>query len=217
LIPKHKRDPTSSRPRNGPRMPNLRAFERGLVQELGAEAAKDLIVKIESRYAELYADRTRHAHRALRSHLEENILPGLALYQTLRAAGHSQESALAIVDRVFEVQAQPGRRIMALIGRLPMAYRLLHLLVRKIMDDNFPAEGWETEWVEVSPKIVAFNLHRCFYLDTLTAYGAPELTASFCRLDDLLYEGFSPHVQWARTTTLGRGDDCCDFRFIRVK
>jgi hypothetical protein len=198
-------------------MPNLSAFERGLGQESAAAAAKDLIVKIESRYAELYAGRTQYAHRALRSHLEENILPGLALYQTLRAAGHPQESALAIIDRVFEVQVQTGRRVMALVGRLPTVHRLLRLLVRKIMDNSFPAEGWETEWVEVSSKVVAFNLHRCFYPDTLTAYGAPELTASFCHLDDLLYEGFSPHVRWARTTTLGRGDDCCDFRFVRVK
>jgi hypothetical protein len=85
------------------------------------------------------------------------------------------------------------------------------------MRSSFPPQGWDTEWVEVSSQAVAFNLHRCFYVDVLTEYGAAELTPFYCRLDDLIYEDVSPHVRWDRTKTLGRGDDCCDFRFTRVR
>jgi len=76
-------------------------------------------------------------------------------------------------------------------------------------------QGWDIELVENSQCSFAFNVHRCFYLDVLTAYGAPELTALYCRLDDLLYATWSPSIRWERTKTLGRGDDCCDFRYSR--
>ena len=61
----------------------------------------------------------------------------------------------------------------------------------------------------------AFNVFRCFYLDVLTAYGAPELTPLYCKLDDLTYEMLPPSITWERTGALGRGDDCCDFRWCR--
>jgi hypothetical protein len=76
-------------------------------------------------------------------------------------------------------------------------------------------EGWSTTWLEDSPARVAYDLTGCFYLDTLTAYGAPELTPSFCRMDDLLY-GRLERARWGRTGTLARGDARCDFRFTRV-
>jgi hypothetical protein len=59
-------------------------------------------------------------------------------------------------------------------------------------------------------------MKSCFYLDVLENYGLPELTVLYCWLDDLIYEGVSPYVRWARKQTLGRGDACCDFRFERV-
>lgn len=59
------------------------------------------------------------------------------------------------------------------------------------------------------------GMHSCFYLNVLTAYGAPELTPVYCQMDDLLYGALSPSVRWRRTKTLGRGDDCCDFCWSR--
>jgi hypothetical protein len=72
-------------------------------------------------------------------------------------------------------------------------------------------------WIENSAELVAFDIHRCFYLDVLTAYDAPELTPLYCHLDDLLVENVSPYMRWARTQTLGRGGVCCDFRYRRVR
>ena len=54
---------------------------------------------------------------------------------------------------------------------------------------------------------------RRFYRDVLDAHGVPELAAQYCRMDDLVYEHMSPDVKWDRKHTLGRGNDCCAFRF----
>jgi hypothetical protein len=56
---------------------------------------------------------------------------------------------------------------------------------------------------------------RCFCLSVLSSYGAEELTALYCQTDDPLYEVLPPAITWQRTRTLGRGDECCDFRWQR--
>jgi len=82
---------------------------------------------------------------------------------------------------------------------------------------EYPPEGWQTEWLQKDVDAVKFNMHRCFYMDTLSKYGAAELTPIFCNVDDVLYENMSPHVKWKRTQTIGRGASHCDFCFEHVK
>ena len=105
----------------------------------------------------------------------------------------------------------------AKMGRFPFFYHLMRLFARPMMRASYPAEGWDMEWVEVSSDAVAFNIHRCFYLEILTSYGAAELTSLYCWIDDLLFDGVSPQVRWERSKTLARGDDCCTFRFVRIR
>jgi hypothetical protein len=176
-----------------------------------------VLAEQQQRYARLYADRTIYPQRALRMHLEDHILPGLAFYQSLRQNGCARQEALDTTQAVLQEIAKPSRKWNVWLGRLPFLYNVLRLLMRPLMDKDYPSSGWETEWVELSPHLVAFNIHRCFYHQTLTSYGAPELTPIFCSLDDYLYQDIWPAIKWGRTTTIGRGDAACNFRFERVR
>ena len=71
--------------------------------------------------------------------------------------------------------------------------------------------------VRIPGDAIRFRMNTCFYYKTLAAYGAPELTASFCRVDDLIYGGMSAQVLWQRTQTIGRGAEYCDFCFANAK
>jgi hypothetical protein len=68
-------------------------------------------------------------------------------------------------------------------------------------------------WLQNDPKAVRFDMKSCFYFDTFSKYGAPELTASFCQVDDLAYGNMSPYIKWQRSKTIGRGATYCDFCF----
>jgi hypothetical protein len=114
------------------------------------------------------------------------------------------------VDKLFELIAAPFRRPMERLGRFPLIYPLLRLYIRTAVR-QYPPEGWQTEWVENSREAIRFNMHTCFYFDNLSRYGAAELTASFCRNDDLVYDKMSPYLEWKRTQTIGRGAAICDF------
>ena len=114
-----------------------------------------------------------------------------------------------------QVEQSGRRRLVQILGRLPDPFAVLRILNRWALKARYPREGWRFEWVEDSDQCIAYDARECFYLNVLTACGAPELTAHLCAIDDLLY-GDLPGISWERTKTLGRGDDRCDFRFCRA-
>ena len=196
-------------------MPHLRAWQRGFAAGRGAAEAASLAARAQAKYDELLASAPYYPQRALRYHLERAILPGLALYQTLREDGYDGEAALAEVQSVVGGAALPLRRLVPLLGRLPDPFGAFRVINRWVLRLGYPAQGWEMVPVEDSDRCLAFDMRRCFYLDTLTAHGAPELTAVYCQGDDVLFEALPPSITWERTMTMARGGDRCDFRWCR--
>lgn len=198
------------------RMPNLKTWQRALIEKHGEVQGAILAARVQARYEELYHERPRFTHPALRWHLEQNLLPGLALYQALREEHNERDAALSETGLLLALgsTSRALNLLMKMRKYLPLPFALFRQIVRVSLL-AYPQQGWDIERREDSENNFAFNIHRCFYLDILTAYGAPELTAMFCQLDDLAYATLSPSIRWERTKTLGRGDDCCDFRWSR--
>ena len=198
-------------------LPHADLFERALADDLDKAEAGEIVQAAGALYGDLYVERTRHTNRALRRHLEDSLLPGIALYRALLADPDTMERALPLFEAVMEAWGLSRRKSMETVGRLPIFYWLMRATVKMMTERDYPPEGWDIEWVEVSRDEIRFDISRCFYMDMLVAYDAPELARAYCRTDDLIYDGISPYARWERTRTLGRGDDCCDFRFVRVK
>lgn len=200
-------------------MPHLRAFQRGLAASHGEVAAAVLAARIQSRYHDLYVSRPRFAHPALRWHLTYQILPGLALYQIVRENAEKQQAAPATALKetgVLLERMDVLARWLPLLRYVPFAFPLFRRIGGLSMM-LFPARGWDIKLVEDSSRRVAFDISRCFYLDVLTAYGAPELTAHYCHLDDVAYAALPPSIKWERSTTLARGGPACDFCWRAVR
>lgn len=200
------------------RMPYLGTGQLVLAETRGEVKAALLAARVQTCYDELYAHRPHFRHPALRQHLEEGVLPSLALYQTLREETNDQKAVMAEIDRIVAamVERSARRRLVLLLGRLPDPFTILRIVNRWAMKRAYPPEGWTFEWVEDSDQCIAYDARECFYLNVLTAHGAPELTAHLCVVDDLLF-GDLPGISWGRTQTLARGDDRCDFRFRRTR
>ena len=194
-------------------MPHLRIWQQALADQRGEWKAAFLAGRVQARYDKLYASRPRFPKRILRLHLDMLILPGLALYQTLLEENDDAEAVLSEMEAIFETCFSPFFRFMLFTDRAPRSFALFRRTARTTLKYVFPPEGWQTETVEDSDRSFAFNMVSCFYLDVLTAYGAPELTPVYCRMDEFLYEKLPPTILWQRTRTLGRGGDCCDFRW----
>ncbi|MEJ2756905.1 MAG: L-2-amino-thiazoline-4-carboxylic acid hydrolase [Anaerolineales bacterium] len=197
------------------RIPLLQAWQPKIEELFGKRESRRIVAGINHHYQTYLKEAPPVRSRALRIHLQRSIFPLLALYQSLLEAGFTREEALDTCQKLFFQTLEKQRKQQDWLGRLPFAYALYRWLVKPFMQVGFPNEGFEIEWVERSREQIAFNMHTCFYLNTLRKYGAPELTPIFCNADDLIYKDASPHIQWQRSQTLAKGGTHCDFRYIR--
>ena len=98
------------------RMPCLDAWQRALAEQWGEAGAAMLASRVLVKYQALYARRPHFARRVLQSHLERDILPGLALYQVLLEETGTQDDALVEAGDLFEMAPAKNRSIPALPG-----------------------------------------------------------------------------------------------------
>ena len=193
-------------------IPMPKRFFPGLLPIIGDEKYK----QVAARYQDLFEKHELPKLPALQWHLIEGILPGLAFYQILRESGETQESALTMIDQAFEVLFSDNFAEMKKLGRLSFIYPFLRIFIKPAMR-QYPPEGWKIDWLQNDRNAIRFDMKSCFYFDTFSKYGTPELTASFCRVDDLTYGDMSPHIKWQRSKTIARGEAYCDFCFLPVK
>ncbi len=100
-------------------------------------------------------------------------------------------------------------------------------LARQVGDDSLPAfasglAGWaadgamESEVVELSDDVFAFDVTRCRYAEMYRSLGLDDLGSTLsCDRDGSLVEGFNPDIELSRTQTIMGGATHCDFRFER--
>lgn len=192
-------------------------YESTLNEMMEAVEAEIVYLDFRARYESLFKVRTTYENKALNKHLTQNILPGIALYDALLSCGRSQTEAITMFERFNRIFYSKLTSAYRLLGKLPMFYSLLRILTKKSMSVTYPCAGWTTTWLENSASEIAFDVSCCFYQNVLRSYQREELLKCFCQIDDEVYGNMSRNVIWARTKTLGRGDQVCDFRFIREK
>lgn len=194
-------------------VPYLNAWKRLLAQQYNAEEAGLIAEHVQQHYVTPQRQQPPVANSSQRRRLNHLILPGLALYQALREVNLSQDESLAETERLFRATLFINeRRFSAWLNRLPDPFPIARLMLRQV--ERASHDDAEQEIVEDSPQAFAFNTHRCFLLETLRFYQAPELAPLFCNTDDWVAE-VMPKIRWLRTKTLGRGDAVCDFRWER--
>ncbi|MBI9044284.1 MAG: L-2-amino-thiazoline-4-carboxylic acid hydrolase [Anaerolineaceae bacterium] len=197
-------------------LPQENIIQKKLAQHVGEIKAAILTGQIRSRYLKLFEERPLFAHKALHSHLETFILPGIAMYQILEKELGNKDKALDWVDQIWEAVANLQKQRMQKMGQLPFIFELFKKLTPVVMKNSFPPEGWKSSFIDEGENTLAFDMHSCFYLDILKAYEVPELTPVYCRMDEVIYDDFSPYVSFYRTHTLAIGGDCCNFRFKKT-
>ena len=198
------------------RMPFLNIWQRELAKTRGTANAALLAARIQAYYDALWAHHPHFTHPVLNLHVWASILPGLALYQVLREEHKTQTAALAEAEKLIAVVLTKQALPFPLLKRLPDPFAVFRFAGRWVLRLAFPAPGWNTTFVEDTANCLAFEVHhQCIYQKILTDFGAPELTAVFCQMDDLTYSQLAPEIVFTHDKTLGRGDDYCSFRFCR--
>lgn len=204
-----------SRERKGT-FPQIKSVQKGLAELYGELDAAFFVGKLRQRYEVLYAERPRFGDRKLQTHVDELIIPVLALYQRLmEKTGDSERSLKEVHDLMLQVVIGKSRVIVPLLGKFSDPFSMLTRAVKFINRTAFPAPGWEIEYIQEDQAAIAFNIHDCFVMNVLSAYGVPELTKVFCQFDDDVAELFPAGILWVRESTIAQGAKLCDFRYER--
>lgn len=144
-------------------------------------------------------------------HLENQILPGIAAYETLQTVMPKDEALQTVYDYI-ETRAWKLKKMILKLMRIPGFYRRVPGIFCKQTPRLFgTAAGFAATVIQTFGGVWRIDMTRCPYHDACVEYGCPELCHCFCDSDDITYDGMHPRLLWRRTKTLGRGDDCCDF------
>lgn len=185
------------------------AFETTLSQKFPSQA-ETLKAAFEARLNQLRSENAG-ASPELQRHLEGQILPGIAVYETLLTV-LSKDEALSTVHGYVEQRAWRLKKAFLKLMRLPGLYRKVPGIFSTQTPKLFgETAGFAAREIQTTGGVWRIDMTKCPYHDACVRYGCPELCPSFCDSDDITYDGMHPKLYWHRTKTLGRGDDCCDF------
>lgn len=151
------------------------------------------------------------ASKEKQRHLEGQILPGIAIYETLQTV-MDKDQALQTVHGYVEQHAARSKKLFLALMHIPGLYRKVPGIFGKQAPKLFgTAAGFAAREILVSDTVWRIDMTKCPYHDICIKYGCPELCHCFCDSDDIAYDGLHPKLYWHRTKTLGRGDALCDF------
>ena len=170
----------------------------------------------EKRLGELRSEHAGASGQRMR-HLESQIMPGIAAYETLQTV-MPKEEALQTVHGYVEEQAYRLKKTFLRLMRIPGLYKKVPDIFAKQTPKFFGiSAGFEANEIRTTGGVWRIDMTRCPYHDECVRCGCPELCRCFCDSDDITYDGLHPKLIWQRTMTLGRGGDRCDFCMKVVK
>ena len=143
--------------------------------------------------------------------LVQTILPRIALYQALSQGALSGEEAEAIMRSYMQnAVAAEKHAATARLEAIPGFYFLYSRIFLRVLRTS---DLWESTQAHGKDHFEA-TITKCLWHTACVEAGCPALCRLFCDVDDVTYGGLNK-LGFARTKTLGYGEDCCDFHFFR--
>ena len=189
---------------------------RNTARERFPEQESVLNSAFEKRLGELRSEHAGASGQRMR-HLESQIMPGIAAYETLQTV-MPKEEALQTVHGYVEERAYRLKKTFLRLMRIPGLYKKVPGIFAAQTPKFFGiSAGFEANEIRTTGGVWRIDMTRCPYHDECVRCGCPELCPCFCDSDDITYDGLHPKLIWQRTMTLGRGGDRCDFCMKVVK
>lgn len=138
------------------------------------------------------------------------ILPAAALYLALR--NHAPDYALPLMRsygrRIGEKMAAIVHAITSIPGVPMLMWKNAPQLMR---NSSSPKKGYTRRIVSETGNLVGVDILSCPLHDAAVRIGVPEAVLMVCAMDKAYMSGFR-HIRYTRTTSVGEGDACCDYR-----
>lgn len=195
----------------------FRGFYQYCIRTFGEDSGSKIYEVAENILAKMIDEADYKNSKAVKWHMDKNMLPTIAIYLAFRQFEHTREDAYRYTSEILQILCEKVQKKNRLLGKMPFGYQLFKLFCKSIIASQYPKEGWHTEWIKYSNEEIHFNFMSCIYVETTKRYNCLELCPLFCANDDITLAGYSPNILFERTETIGRGHTKCDFHFINGK
>lgn len=183
-----------------------------LICQRYAESHATVMTSAWGRYDVLCDENTDEA-KAVQRHTRSQIYPAIAVFEALIEVGVSREDAAQLILDFYTTRAQKPAKVIRNFLKIPGVYKVVPKLFLAGVEKMFgPDAGFQAKHYEREKGCFRMDMLECPYRNICIKYGCPEIVPAFCASDDVTYGNMHPKLIWGRTKTLGRGDDCCDFK-----
>ena len=140
-----------------------------------------------------------------------NLLTSLAMVMVLEENGKTRDDAIrSVADAMYEYirpQITSMKKLSAKGWFVTFLKLTMPLKFKKTL-----GYGWDVEFPTCPKDTFSMTTHKCIYQQIFTKYGMPEMTAVFCKVDDILYSNL-PGAEFLYTQQIGTGGSMCDYSF----
>ena len=142
-----------------------------------------------------------------------NLLTSLAIVQVLESKGMPRKEAEQYTANAMYKFIEPQIKSMKKLASNGWFVRFLKLTM-PMKFRNTLGYGWDVEFPKCGRDEFSMITHKCIFHQIFEKYGMPEMTAIFCKVDDILYSDL-PRADFLYSQQIGNGGTMCDYKFRR--
>ena len=192
-------------------------FEDECIKRFGADEGKRLFLEADGLLNRMVDEIPPSTGSVIKQHMAGNMLPTIAMYLVFKNNKSTSEKAYDNTLEIVQIAAQKAREQNSRLKNIPFAFQVFKYFCKRIIQNQFPDEGWNVVWRRYDKKEIHVDFTSCIYLSTCVKYGCPEVCPVFCANDDTAFSGYFPKIIFKRSSTLANGQALCDFHFINGK
>ena len=189
--------------------------------------AKEFLVMVRERFskdiaedickmANVYSDEFSNAHADEYLSALKVSYPFAGVYKALQKYV-SKEEALQMMMDYAPVIGEKQRKAYWRFTSIPGVPSLLWANFGKIMKvAGGEKEGYKSKIYGVNGDEAGMDVLSCPVVNALVEIGMPEVAPVMCAIDQVYSTGYRG-IKFRRTKSVAEGDDCCDYRYKRVK
>ncbi len=196
---------------------SFKFFHQYCIDKLGEETGNKVYEVAESKLSEMINEADYKNSKAIKWHMDKNMLPTIAMYLAFKEIEETCESAYDHTAEILKIACLEIQKKNRIFGKMPFGYALFKLFCKAIIISQYPIEGWETEWIAYNKRELHIDFKSCIYVETTKKYNCFEMCPLFCANDEITFAGYSPNIIFERSGTIARGQSKCDFHFINGK
>ena len=142
-----------------------------------------------------------------------NLLTSLAIVQVLESKGMARKEAEQYTADAMYKFIEPQIKSMKKLASNGWFVRFLKLTM-PMKFRNTLGYGWDVEFPKCGRDEFSMITHKCIFHQIFEKYGMTEMTAIFCKVDDILYSDL-PRADFLYSQQIGNGGTMCDYTFRR--